>query len=126
MSVTFDKILNKLRSGLSAKEAGKLASLFQPKTVFVTVDNTDTVDLTVSGGTYVTLANDISTVILNNPQNSTEEWTCIFTAGTASDPVVDIPASMSVVGEPSFEQGKSYIINVLDNILVSAEYTKGA
>ena len=47
----------------------------------------------------------------------------VFTGGTALN--VDIPAGVSVVGEPTFEPGKSYIINVRDNMLVAAEYTPG-
>jgi hypothetical protein len=53
-----------------------------------------------------------------------------FTAGASIN--VDLPASLGMIGddddtdgEPVFEAGKSYIINVKNNIAVAAEYTPG-
>lgn len=55
-----------------------------------------------------------------------------FTAGASIN--VDLPASLGMIGdddtddtdgEPVFEVGKSYIINVKNNIAVAAEYTPG-
>ena len=52
-----------------------------------------------------------------------------FTAGDSI--AVDFPVSLGMIGiddtadEPAFEAGKSYIINVKNNIAVAAEYTPG-
>jgi hypothetical protein len=46
-----------------------------------------------------------------------------FTAGSSI--TVELPATLGVIGEPSFEAGKSYIISVKNNIAVAAEYTPG-
>ena len=46
-----------------------------------------------------------------------------FTAGSSI--TVELPASLGVIGEPTFEAGKSYVISVKNNIAVAAEYTPG-
>lgn len=46
-----------------------------------------------------------------------------FTAGSSI--TVELPAALGVIGEPTFEAGKSYIISVKNNIAVAAEYTPG-
>ena len=38
---------------------------------------------------------------------------------------LSFPDSLGWIGEPSFEQGKNYIINIRNNVAVAAEYTPG-
>lgn len=127
MSATFDTLLNTLRDGLTPAEVSKLAAVFEPKMVYTTLDNSgSTVSIAfVNGGTHVTVLNPVDSITITGPTANTDrDCEVVFTAGTAT-PVVDIPVSMSVVGSPSYAAGKSYIINILDNMLVSAEYTPG-
>lgn len=84
-----------------------------------------TVDATVAltGGTHWTFEQPLVGLTFSGVENSHCESEVVFTGGTALN--VDIPSGVSVVGEPTFEPGKSYIINVRDNMLVAAEYTPG-
>lgn len=65
---------------------------------------------------------DVSAVE-NSPLES--EILITFDPAYTDTPAVSFPASVGFVGEPSFESGKSYIINIRNLIAVVAEYAPG-
>lgn len=78
------------------------------------------------GGFRYTVAAPISTLTVDEVQLSSLEselWVTFVAGDTA--PTVTFPVILSWIGEPSFEAGKSYIINICNNVAICAEYTHG-
>ncbi|MCI5778908.1 MAG: hypothetical protein MR051_03690 [Lentisphaeria bacterium] len=94
-----------------------------PLMVYVTGGTGSDITMALTGGTHWTFEQPLEGLTFSSVANSRYESEVIFTGGTAL--TVDIPASVSVIGEPTFAAGKSYVINVRDNMLVAAEYTPG-
>lgn len=122
MSVMYDKILGKLREGESGG-GGSGGGQYVKQMTYVTDSTTTNATLNISGGTHWTFEQPLVGLTFSGVENSHCESEVVFTGGTALN--VDIPASVSVIGEPTFAAGKSYVINVRDNMLVAAEYTPG-
>ena len=125
MPFKYDKFLRKGKDAESVDIPGLTAAIEhkQDKMDYTTDDSSSDVTIAVLGGTHYDFLQPLSGLTIASVQNSHNESEIQFTGGTAVD--VDIPVSVSVIGEPSFEAGKSYIINIRDNMLVSAEYTPG-
>ena len=102
---------------------GEKGDVGEPLMVYVTGGTERDVTLALGGGTHWTFEQPLEGLTVSGVENSHYESEIVFTGGTALN--VDIPASVSVVGAPTFEAGKSYVINVRDNILVASEYTPG-
>ena len=98
-------------------------SQYVPLMVYVTGGTGSDITMALTGGTHWTFEQPLEGLTFSSVANSHLESEVIFTGGTAL--TVDIPASVSVIGEPTFAAGKSYVINVRDNMLVAAEYTPG-
>lgn len=94
-----------------------------PLMVYVTGGTGSDITMALTGGKQWTFEQPLEGLTFSSVANSSYESEVIFTGGTALN--VDIPASVSVIGEPTFAAGKSYVINVRDNMLVAAEYTPG-
>lgn len=94
-----------------------------PLMVYVTGGTGSDITMALTGGKQWTFEQPLEGLTFSSVANSHLESEVIFTGGTALN--VDIPASVSVIGEPTFAAGKSYVINVRDNMLVAAEYTPG-
>ena len=103
-------------SGLTTSLASK-----QNKMVYVTDSVSTDVTLSIAGGTHYEFTQPLDGLTFSSVENSHDESEVVFTAGTAA-PTIDIPNTSYIVGFPSFEAEKSYIINVRDNIIVAAEY----
>ena len=105
-------------AGLTATVSG-----LQPLMVYVTGGTGSDITMEITGGKHWTFEQPLEGMTFSSVANSHLESEVIFTGGTALN--VNIPASVSVIGEPTFAAGKSYVINVRDGILVAAEYTPG-
>ena len=81
------------------------------------------VSLSVEANARYVVKSAITKLTVTSVANSNLESEIQFTAGSSI--TVELPASLGVIGEPSFEAGKSYIISVKNNIAVAAEYTPG-
>ena len=123
--VIYDDILGKMREGDDGSGGG---GEYVPVMQYVTINNGEdtTVLVDVAGGTHATITDPVLHLVLSGLTASPHyEAEVLFTAGTGTAPIVDFPFSVSVIGNLDFAEGKSYIINVRDNMLVAAEYTPG-
>ena len=82
-----------------------------------------TATLNVEPNTRYVFSNAVTKLTINSVVDSALESEIQFTAGSSI--TVELPASLGMIGEPSFEGGKSYVISFKNNIAVAAEYTPG-
>lgn len=113
----FDPILQRLVSG----EKGGSGSSATMSTV---TDNTSTTaSLAIASCVRKVFTQPLTSLTVSSVVDSEEESEIVFTAGTGI--TVSFPESLGFIGEPSFEAGKSYIINIRNNVAVCAEYSPG-
>lgn len=81
-------------------------------------------DFAVTGGKRYKFTQPLTTLTVSSVENSANESEIIFTAGTGFD--IALPESIDTIPEePSFEDGKSYVINICNNMAVCAAYKPG-
>lgn len=84
-----------------------------------------TATLTVAAGLRYVFNQPLTSLVVSKVENYAYESEIKFTAGTGF--VISLPATLNTIPEePSFEAGKSYIINIRNNCAVCAAYTPGA
>lgn len=77
----------------------------------------------LSGGVQYRYTQDLTSLDIAGVENSPLESEIIFTL--ADGGTVTLPPTLGVIGEPAFDGGKSYIINVRDNLMVAGSFTEG-
>ena len=105
-------------------EKGDKGDTGEPLMTYLVGGTESDVTMALTGGTHWTFDQPLTGLTFSSVENSHYESEVVFTGGTTLS--VAYPASVSVIGDPTFEGGKSYVINVRDGILVAAEYTPGA
>jgi hypothetical protein len=83
-----------------------------------------TATLTVAAGLRYVFTKPLTSLVVSKVENYAYESEIVFTAGTGI--TVAFPETLGWIGEPSFEAGKSYIINIRNNVAVCAAYKPGA
>ena len=79
----------------------------------------------VEGGHRYILDGEVVNCVYVYIENSSAESEIWFTSGSDGASFF-FPETLGWIGEPSFEAGKSYIINIRNNVAVCAAYTPGA
>lgn len=88
------------------------------------IDRTSTsATITVSAGCRYVFTQPLTSLTVSGVENYAFESELQFTAGDGA--TVSFPDTLGWMGEPSFAVGKSYIINIRNNIAVCSAYTPG-
>lgn len=115
---------NKLYNAITGREVAIVPSGSSGSSGQNTVNSgATTAVLDIDANTRYVFSNPVIKLTVNSVANSTLESEIQFTAGSSI--TVELPASLGMIGEPSFEGGKSYVISFKNNIAVAAEYTPG-
>lgn len=75
----------------------------------------------LAANTYYVFSAPVVSLNIATVETSLDEIVLQFTAEDGVS--ISFPASLSWVGEPSFEAGKTYLISIVNNIAVAAEVT---
>lgn len=78
-------------------------------------------ELTAAANCYYTFNAPLTALTVTAVETSPAETVLKFTVGDSAS--ISFPSSLSWVGEPSFETGKTYLVSIVNNIAVAAEVT---